>query len=102
MELACLRCVGLCPILLTTVSPESSIFEILEQLCWRPQNKGERLCGREGWRSILLGRYRLGTRELGTWIVVGVGKPESLRVDWFGNPSTLWNRPCGFISLAWW
>jgi hypothetical protein len=22
-----------------------------------------------------LGRYRLGRRELGTWIVVGVGKP---------------------------
>jgi hypothetical protein len=25
---------------------------------------------------------------------------ESLRADWFGNPSTLWNRPCGFIALA--
>jgi hypothetical protein len=35
----------------------------------------EGLRGREGWRSILLGWYRLGRRELGTWIVVGVGKP---------------------------
>jgi hypothetical protein len=43
-----------------------------------PKIKGEvlpeGLCGREGWRSILLGRYRLGIRELGTWIVVGAGK----------------------------
>jgi hypothetical protein len=48
-------------------------------MCWRPQNKGEGLPkglrAREGWRSILLGRYRLGTRELGTCIVVGVWKP---------------------------
>jgi hypothetical protein len=34
----------------------------------------EGLCGREGWRFVLLGWYRLGGRELGTWIVVGVGK----------------------------
>jgi hypothetical protein len=38
-------------------------------------------------------------RDLGTWIVVGSEKP--LRDGWFGNPSTLWNRPCGFIALAW-
>jgi hypothetical protein len=25
---------------------------------------------------------------------------ESLRAYWFGKPSSLWNRPCGFISLA--
>jgi len=31
---ACLRCVSMCPILLTTVSPESSIINILDQLCW--------------------------------------------------------------------
>ena len=35
----------------------------------------EGLHGKEGWSSILLGRYRLGRREMGTWIVVGVGKP---------------------------
>ena len=74
-----MRCIGMCPVFLTTVSLESSSIEILDQLCWRPQNKGEGLpeglCGREWWRSILLGRYRLGTREMGTWIVVGVGKP---------------------------
>jgi hypothetical protein len=43
------------------------------------KNKGEGLPkgmhGKEGWRSILLGWYRLGRRELGTWIVVGVRKP---------------------------
>jgi hypothetical protein len=26
---------------------------------------------------------------------------ESLRAYWFGNLSTIWNRPCGFIALAW-
>jgi hypothetical protein len=43
------------------------------------ENKGEGLTeglhGKERWRSILLGWYRLGRIELGTWIVVGVGKP---------------------------
>jgi hypothetical protein len=35
-----------------------------------------------------LGWCRLGRRELGTWIVVSVGKScESLSVDWFGKPS---------------
>jgi hypothetical protein len=35
-----------------------------------------------------LGWCRLGRRELGTWIVVSVGKAcESLSVDWFGKPS---------------
>jgi hypothetical protein len=33
------------------------------------------LRGREGWRSILLGWYRMGGREPGTWIVVGARKP---------------------------
>jgi hypothetical protein len=35
----------------------------------------EGLHGREGWRSFLLGWYRMGGRELGNWIIVGVGKP---------------------------
>jgi hypothetical protein len=35
----------------------------------------EGLHGREVWRYGLLGWYRLGRREMGTWIVVGVGKP---------------------------
>jgi hypothetical protein len=34
----------------------------------------EGLCGREEWRFVLLGWYRMGGRELGTWIFVGVGK----------------------------
>jgi hypothetical protein len=25
---------------------------------------------------------------------------EILRANWFGNPSTLWNRPCGLIALG--
>jgi hypothetical protein len=33
-----MRYIGLCPVLLTTVSPESSSIEILDQLCWS-QNK---------------------------------------------------------------
>jgi len=44
-----------------------------------PKIKGEVLSKglhcREWWRSILLGQYRLGRRDLGTWIVVDVGKP---------------------------
>jgi hypothetical protein len=35
----------------------------------------EGLRGREGWRFVLLGWYRLGGRDMGTWIVVGAGKP---------------------------
>jgi hypothetical protein len=32
--------------------------------------------------------HRMGKRELGTWIVVSVGKfCESLSVDWFGKTS---------------
>jgi hypothetical protein len=43
----------------------------------------------------------MGRRELGTWIVVSVGKAcESLSVDWLGSQVPLWNRPCGFIALA--
>jgi hypothetical protein len=34
----------------------------------------EGLRGREGWRSVLLGWYSHGGREMSTWIVVGVGK----------------------------
>jgi hypothetical protein len=60
----------MCPIFLTTVSPESSSIEILDQLCWRPQNKGEGLPeglhGREGWRSILLGDTSWGEES---WVV---------------------------------
>jgi hypothetical protein len=44
-----------------------------------PENKGEGLPeglrGKEGWSSGLLERYKLGRRELGTWIVVCVRKP---------------------------
>jgi hypothetical protein len=63
-----------------------------------PKIKGEGLPeglrGREGWRSILLGQYRLGRREFDTWIVVGVGKPMIYSEM---NPKyTL----CGFIALA--
>jgi hypothetical protein len=59
-------------------SPGSEVM-ILVLNSWRPQNKGEGLPeglrGREGWRYILLGWYILGRRYLGTWIVVGAGKP---------------------------
>jgi hypothetical protein len=47
------------------------VLEALEKGEGLPQG----LCGREGWRSILLEWYRLGGRELGTWIVIGAGKP---------------------------
>jgi hypothetical protein len=76
---ACLRCVGPCPVFLITVSLESSSIDILDQLCWRLQNKGEGLpeglCGKIRVEVHSLGWYRLGRRELGTWIIVGDGKP---------------------------
>jgi hypothetical protein len=53
-----------------------------------------------------LGWCRLGRRDLGTWIVVTVGKScESLSVDWFGKPSntlepSLWiYRPGSGVTL---
>jgi hypothetical protein len=43
----------------------------------------------------------MGRREIGNWIVVRAGK---LVRDWvmtgLGSQVTLWNHPCGFISLA--
>jgi hypothetical protein len=68
----------MCPVFLTTVSLESSIIEILDQLLGGP-NKGEGLPeglhGREGWRSILSGGTSWVEESWVLWIVVGVGKP---------------------------
>jgi hypothetical protein len=48
-----------------------------------------------------LGSFKLGRRELGTWIVVRVGKPMRAWVlTGLGSQVTLWNNPCGFIALA--
>jgi hypothetical protein len=83
----------MCPIFHTTVSPESSTIVILDQLCWRCWEEGdvppEGLCGREGWRSILLGGtgwveeiWVLGL----LWVLGNLYELESLRDDWFWNP----------------
>jgi hypothetical protein len=47
------------------------VLEALEKVEGLPEG----LHGREGCRYVLLAWYRLGLRELGTWIVVGAGKP---------------------------
>jgi hypothetical protein len=84
------KMLGLCLNFLTTASPESPIMEILDQLHWSPRRRrtAEGLHGREGWRSISLGWFRLGRRKLGTWISMSDGEScESLNADWFGKPS---------------
>jgi hypothetical protein len=49
-----------------------------------------------------LGWCKLGRREMGTWIVVRVGKPMKAWVlTGLGSQLTLSNCPCGFIALAW-
>jgi hypothetical protein len=86
------------------VSLESSSIDILDQLCWRPWKKEkdflrdymeEKGGGPFSW--VVEARWkRSGYLDCyGCWETY-----ESLRDDWFGNPSTLWNRPCGFIALA--
>jgi hypothetical protein len=43
----------------------------------------------------------MGRRDMGTWIVVRVGKHVRAWVlTGLGIQVTLWNRPCGFIPLA--
>jgi hypothetical protein len=67
----------MCPIFLTPTSPESSIIEILDQLRWSTNKEKDCLrdCMAEKGGGCSLGWCKMGRRELGTWIFVGVGKP---------------------------
>jgi hypothetical protein len=48
-----------------------------------------------------LGAIQVGYKRAGYLDCCGCWETyEILRDDWFGNPSTLWNHPCGFIALA--
>jgi hypothetical protein len=68
----------MCPVLLTTVSPESSRIDILDQLCWRPWKKEK-----ESLRDYMAEKgggpfswvVQAGWKRVGYLIVAGVGKP---------------------------
>jgi hypothetical protein len=52
-----MRCIGLCPYFFTSASIESPTWRFWTNCVGALEGEGlpEGLCGREGWRSILLG-----------------------------------------------